>query len=68
MSKKLLRIFYGIALFALVITLVITLIGFIIMIWFDEKTGIKIILTSLAGEVTNVMIAMFLDTVKNKEE
>lgn len=35
------------------------------MIWFDEKTGIKIILTSLAGEVTNVMIAMFLDLAKN---
>lgn len=65
MSKKLLRIFYGISLFALVITLVITLIGFIIMIWFDEKTGIKIILTSLAGEVINVMIAMFLDVAKN---
>lgn len=65
MSKKLLRIFYDISLFALVITLVITLIGFIIMIWFDEKTGIKIILTSLAGEVINVMIAMFLDVAKN---
>ena len=43
----------------------ITFIGFIIMIWINEKTGIKITLTSLAGAVINLMIAMFLDTVKN---
>lgn len=35
------------------------------MIWFNEKTGIKIILTSLAGAVINLMIAMFLDLAKN---
>ena len=60
MSKKLFRIFYGIMLFALVITFI----GFIIMIWINEKTGLKITLTSLAGAVINLMIAMFLDTVK----
>lgn len=64
MSKKLFRIFYGIMLFALGITFI----GFIIMIWINEKTGIKITLTSLAGAVINLMIAMFLDTVKNYEE
>ena len=61
MSKKLSRIFYGIMLLALGITFI----GFIIMIWINEKTGLKIIFTSLAGVVINLMIAMFLDTVKN---
>lgn len=61
MSKKLFRIFYCIMLFALGITFI----GFIFMIWINEKTGLKIILTSLAGAVTNLMIAMFLDLAKN---
>lgn len=61
MSKKLFRIFYGIMLLALGITFI----GFIIMIWINEKTGLKIIFTSLAGVVINLLIAMFLDTVKN---
>lgn len=61
MSKKLSRIFYDIMLFALAITFI----GFIIMIWINEKTGLKIIFTSLAGVIINLMIAMFLDTVKN---
>lgn len=30
-----------------------------------KKTGLKIIFTSLAGVIINLMIAMFLDTVKN---
>lgn len=60
MGKKLSRIFYGIMLLALGITFI----GFIIMIWINEKTGLKIIFTSLAGVVINLMIAMFLDTVK----
>ena len=61
MSKKLSRIFYGIMLFAVGITFI----GFIIMVWINEKTGLKIIFTSIAGAVTNLMIAMFLDLAKN---